>query len=97
MQQAVDDVARVTGTVAGRTDEIERFLVSLDTFAHDAKGAARDLQTFSKDAKEIPPDVRTAIANLNHRIDDLGDIIKGLKQSFPFSLVVEEKKKTEKK
>lgn len=93
LEKASADVSAVTASVRARDPEIQRFIDGLDTFAADAKAAGKDLRTFSKDIKELPPDLRNTIGNLNRRIDDLGDIITGLKKSFPLNMVVDEPKK----
>lgn len=93
LEKASADVAAVTASVRARDPEIQRFIDGLDQFAADAKVAGKDIRTFSKDIKELPPDLRNTIGNLNRRIDDLGDIITGLKRSFPLNMVVEEPRK----
>ncbi len=73
-------------------EDIDRFISNLQDFSVTAKEVGKDLSTFATDAKAIPPDVREAVANLNARIDDLGAIIAGLKNSFPLNMVTQDPK-----
>ncbi len=92
LEKASTDIAAVTASVRARDPEIQRVIAGLDAFADDAKAAGKDLRTFAKDSKSLPPELRNTIGNLNRRIDDLGDIITGIKKSFPLNLVVDDSK-----
>lgn len=93
LEKASADISAVTASVRAKDPEIQRVIAGLDAFATDARAAGKDLRTFAKDSKELPPDLRNTIGNLNRRIDDLGDIITGIKKSFPLNLVVDGGKK----
>ena len=93
LEQASHDVAKVIAGVSQRSEDIDLLITNLQEFSSTAKEVGRDLQVFAEDSKAVPPDVRSAIANLNARIDDLGAIIGGLKNSFPLNMVVEDPKK----
>lgn len=93
LQLSAANIQQVTAGVSGRTAEIDGFITRLSGFADDAATVGKDLSTFASDARAIPPDVRAAIANLNSRIDDLGVIVRGLKNTFPFNMVGDDEKK----
>lgn len=89
LEQASADIAGVARDVEGRRQDLLRFVDALDEVAHNARQMSEDLKAFARDSREVPTDVREAVRNLNARIDDLGDILRGLKQSFPINLVLD--------
>lgn len=93
LESASNHVASVTEQVEGSRDKIDRFLGAMDEVAAELKQVSLDLRAFASGAREVPKDVRQATQNLDQRIDDLGDIIRGLKTSFPLNLVVEDEQK----
>lgn len=90
LESASTHVATVTEQVEGSRDKIDRFLAAMDDISTELKQVSTDLRAFASGAREVPSDVREATQNLDQRIDDLGDIIRGLKTSFPLNLVVED-------
>jgi ABC-type transporter Mla subunit MlaD len=90
LQKASADISVVSANVRGKNEEIARFIDAMDQFGKDAKKASHELRLLAEDSRKIPPDVRDAVKNLNQRIDDLGAIISGLKNTFPFSSVVDD-------
>gem|GEM_PF-2716975 len=93
LEQTSTDVQTVVGDVQTRRESVTRFLDNLDQFSADAKQVGVDLRVFAKDARDVPPDIREAVRNLDKRIDDLGDVLKGLKRAVPFGLAEDEEKK----
>lgn len=93
LESASTHVATVTAQVEGSRDKIDRFLTAMEEVATELKQVSLDLRAFASGAREVPTDIREATQNLDDRIDDLGDIIRGLKTSFPLNLVVEEERK----
>ena len=96
LEKTSQDVQTVVGDVQQRRENVARFVENLEQFSTDAKQVGVDLRVFAKDARDVPPDIREAVKNLDKRIDDLGDVLKGLKRAVPFGLAEdEEKKRTE--
>ena len=96
LEKTSQDVQTVVGDVQQRRENVARFVENLEQFSADAKQVGVDLRVFAKDARDVPPDIRDAVKNLDKRIDDLGDVLKGLKRAVPFGLAEdEEKKRTE--
>lgn len=88
LEEASTHVATVTQQVEGGREKIDAFLVAMAEVASDLRLVSADLRAFAGDARDIPTGVRQATQNLDRRIDDLGDILRGLKTSFPLNLVV---------
>lgn len=93
LEKTSNDVQTVVGDVQTRRESVTRFLDNLDQFSADARQVGVDLRVFAKDARDVPPDIREAVKNLDKRIDDLGDVLKGLKRAVPFGLAEDEEKK----
>jgi len=91
IEQSAQNMAQATDDVRARKAEIDAFLTSLSAFAQDAKTVGTRLTVFADEAQKIPPEVREAVKNLDRRIDDLGAILKGLKNTFPFNMGGDEK------
>jgi phospholipid/cholesterol/gamma-HCH transport system substrate-binding protein len=90
VEKSSSDVAVVTEDIRGQTPEIRAFVKNLEKFSEDAKEVGKKMNDFATESKKVPPDVREAVANLNARIDDLGVMINGLKNTWPFSMGDEE-------
>jgi ABC-type transporter Mla subunit MlaD len=93
LEQTSEDAQTIVGDVQARRETVTRFLDNLERFSDDAKQVGVDLRVFARDARDVPPDIREAVKNLDKRIDDLGDVLKGLKRAVPFGLAEEEEKK----
>jgi phospholipid/cholesterol/gamma-HCH transport system substrate-binding protein len=86
VEKSSSDVAVVTDEVRQQTPELREFVANLEKFSQDAKEVGKKMNDFATESKKVPPDVREAVANLNARIDDLGFVIKGLKNTWPFNM-----------
>jgi ABC-type transporter Mla subunit MlaD len=93
LEQTSQDVALVVGDVQQRRENVARFIDNLEQVSADARRVGVDLRVFAKDARDLPPDIRETVKNLDKRIDDLGDVLKGLKRAVPFGLAEDEEKK----
>ncbi len=93
LEKAAQGLHTVVGDVQARRESIGRFLDNLEKASVDAKQVGVDLRALAKDSRTIPPEIRNAVKNLDQRLDDLADVLKGLKRAVPFGLAEEEEKK----
>jgi hypothetical protein len=96
VEQAANQLKQITVKADTDMARLSEAIKNMEEFSVHAKAAAADLRQFSEDAMDVPPDMSDAIKNLDGRIDDLGDIIRGLKKSFPLNLIVDESDRPDK-
>jgi phospholipid/cholesterol/gamma-HCH transport system substrate-binding protein len=95
VEKATKSLQSASLTLDERLKEIDTLLKNLEQFSEDAKVFAASMKEMGNNAQPIPQDVRDTVDNLDKRIDDLGAIITGLKESFPINMVVKEDEKAD--
>lgn len=89
LEESAAHAALLLRDVEGKRPELVGMIDALQGAATDVQVASADLRKVAQAADGIAPELRATVDNLDGRIDDLGDILRGLKRSWPLSMVVE--------